>query len=100
MSAAQHERAGQGAPEVSVPAGQSGGGPIRLGARTSRMFRCREGARACAWCALVFAQGPGAGGCPTRVGLCLDALAMAVRQSGRLPEVLHADQNSQFTGQQ
>lgn len=34
------------------------------------------------------------------VGLCLDALAMAVRQAGRLPEVFNTDQGSQFTSQE
>jgi len=31
------------------------------------------------------------------VGLCLEALGMAVAQSGRLPEVFNTDQGSQFT---
>jgi putative transposase len=34
------------------------------------------------------------------VGLCLDALAMAVAQTGRLPEVFNTDQGSQFTSQE
>lgn len=34
------------------------------------------------------------------VGLCLEALAMAVGQSGRLPEVFNTDQGSQFTSQE
>lgn len=34
------------------------------------------------------------------VGLCLDALGMAVRQAARLPEVFNTDQGSQFTSQE
>ena len=34
------------------------------------------------------------------VGLCLEALGMAVAQSGRLPEVFNTDQGSQFTSRE